>query len=104
MPLRGIINIIVTLGVIGVMMLLLRLLFPTFAEFVTYIYIAIVFALALFTAFSFLPRRAISFITRAAIFGILLGMAGMIQPFTAALFKWSFFLLLASTVTYSVVS
>jgi len=104
MKVRGIVKSAVLIGVVGVAVLLLRLLLAQFADFITFIYVAFVFVVVLFRAFTFLPRRAISFLTRAAVVGILVGLAGMIQPFGPALFRPGFYLLLLSTVTYSVVS
>ncbi len=101
---RRTINTGILIGVVGAVVLLLRLLMPTFADFITYIYVAFVFVVALYRIFTFLPRQAISFITRAGVVGIMMGLAGMIQPFTPDLFRPGFYLLLLSTVTYSVVS
>lgn len=102
--LRRTINTGILIGVVGVVVILLRLLLATFAEFITYIYIAFVFVVVLYRVFTFLPRQAISLITRAGVVGIMLGLAGMIQPFSADLFRPGFYLLLLSTITYSVVS
>ena len=106
MGLRGVRNTAISVVAVGVVVLLLRLLLPQFADFITYIYVAFVFVVVLYRIFTFLPRRAIGFITRAAVVGILLGLALMIQPFKnfAGLFRWGFYLLLLSTVTYSVIS
>ena len=106
MGLRGVRSTVLLIVVVGAAVLLLRLLLPQFADFITYIYVAFVFVVVLYRFFSFLPRRAISFITRAAVVGILLGLALMIQPFKdlAGLFRPGFYLLLLSTVTYSVIS
>jgi len=104
MRLRGIVKSAILIGAVGAAVLLLRLLLAQFADFITFIYVAFVFVVVLFRVFTFLPRQAISFLTRAAIVGILLGLAGMIQPFGPALFRPGFYLLLLSTVTYSVVS
>ncbi|MEO8288033.1 MAG: hypothetical protein ABI670_16515 [Chloroflexota bacterium] len=101
---RRTINSVITIGVVGIVVLLLGLLLPAFAEFITYIYVVFAFALILYRIFTFLPRRAISLITRAAIVGILVGLGMMIQPFVFELFRWGFYLLLLSTLTYSVVS
>jgi hypothetical protein len=99
-------NTVILIVVVGAAMLLLRLLLAQFADFITYIYVAFVFVVVLYRLFTYLPRRAISFITRAAVVGILLGLALMIQPFKnlAGLFRPGFYLLLLSTVTYSVIS
>jgi hypothetical protein len=106
MGLRGVRSTLLLIVVVGAAVLLLRLLLPQFADFITYIYVAFAFVVVLYRLFSFLPRRAISFITRAAVVGILLGLALMIQPFKnlAGLFRPGFYLLLLSTVTYSVIS
>jgi hypothetical protein len=106
MGLRGVRSTVLLIVVVGAAVLLLRLLLVQFADFITYIYVAFVFVVVLYRLFSFLPRRAISFITRAAVVGILLGLALMIQPFKdlAGLFRPGFYLLLLSTVTYSVIS
>jgi hypothetical protein len=101
---RRTINTAITIGVVGIVVLLLGLLLPAFAEFITYIFVVFAFALILYRIFTFLPRRAISFITRAAVVGILVGLGMMIQPFVFELFRWGFYLLLLSTITYSVVS
>jgi hypothetical protein len=106
MRLRGVRNTAILVVGVGVAMLLLRLLLAQFADFITYIYVAFVFVVVLYRVFTFLPRRAISFLTRAAVVGILLGLALMIQPIKdlAGLFRPGFYLLLLSTVTYSVIS
>jgi hypothetical protein len=104
MPVRGLIRIAIILAVVGVALTVLGLLIPGLANFLLYIYIALVFGMALYAVLTYLPRRAISFVTRAAIVGIMLGLAGMIQPFVFELFRAGFYLLLASTVTYTVVS
>ena len=41
--------------------------------------------------------------TRLCVFGIMIGIFFMIQPWVFALFKWGFFLLLLSTIVYTVV-
>ena len=106
MRLRGVRNTAILVVGVGAATLLLRLLLAQFADFITYIYVAFVFVVVLFRLFTFLPRRAVSFVTRAAVVGILLGLALMIQPIKdlAGLFRPGFYLLLLSTVTYSVIS
>jgi hypothetical protein len=106
MRLRGMRNTAILVVGVGIAVLLLRLLLAQFADFITYIYVAFVFVVVLYRVFTFLPRRAISFVTRAAVVGILLGLALMIQPIKdlAGLFRPGFYLLLLSTVTYSVIS
>ena len=104
MPVRSLIRIAIILAVVGVALTVLGLLVPGIGNFLLYVYIVLVFAMALYAVLTYLPRRAISFITRAAIVGIMLGLAGMIQPFVFELFRIGFYLLLASTVTYTVAS
>ena len=106
MRLRGVRNTAILVVGVGIAVFLLRLLLPQFADFIIYIYAAFVFVVVLYRLFTYLPRRAISFITRAAVVGILLGLALMIQPYKnlAGLFRPGFYLLLLSTVTYSVIS
>ena len=48
--------------------------------------------------------RLVGPITRLCIAGIMLGILGMIQPFVFDLFRYSFLLLLISTLVYIVVS
>src|SRR5436309_16016588 len=104
MRVRGLVTSAILLASVGAAILLLRLLLPQFADFITFIYSAFAFVVVLYRVFTFLPRAAIGFLTRAAVVGILVGLAGMIQPFGPTLFRPGFYMLLLSTVTYSVVS
>ncbi len=104
MALSGIKRIGITLAVVGLIVLLLGLLSPPIATFVNYIWVVLVLAMAIIVGASYLPRRVVGIATRFCIAGIMLGILGMIQPFTFALFKPGFLLLLGSTALYTILS
>ncbi len=104
MSLNGIRRIGITLAVVGLIVLLLGVLAPAISTFVNYIFVVLVLAMLIIIGASYLPRRVLGIATRLCIAGIMLGILGMIQPFTFELFKPGFLLLLGSTALYSILS
>ncbi len=85
-------------------MLVLGALAPGISTFANYIWAVFLVAMLILVGASYLPKRTLGIITRLCIAGIMLGILGMIQPFTFALFKPGFLLLLGSTALYIILS
>ncbi len=94
----------IAIAVVGAIMLLLGLLAPGISTFAYYIWGVFSVAMLIIIGASYLPKRVLNLITRLCIAGIMLGILGMIQPFTFTLFKPGFLLLLGSTAFYIILS
>lgn len=101
---RRLTGIGIAVGIVGVIMLLMGAVWPQISTFVNYIWVVFACAMVILVVVSYLPRRVVGLLTRLCIAGIMLGIVGMIQPFTFALFKPGFLLLLGSTVLYTILS
>ena len=100
MTVRRLIGIGIAIAIVGAIVLLLGALAPGISTFVNYIWVVFFVAMLVLVGASYLPKRVIGIITRLCIAGILLGILGMIQPFTFELFKPGFLTLLGSTALY----